>query len=119
MRSRSTMLTSTSTNRAARKFYFVALTMIGVGCHYKVVAFGEIDPQAAERVVEEVVRIRGLAPKAPIRFQEISAGALRREVDADLSRMKTDGSLTLWQKAWTRLGLLDRSVDLAAAYGEL
>jgi hypothetical protein len=93
--------------------------MIGVGCHYKVVAFGEIDSRAAERVVEEVVRIRGLAPREPIHFQEISAGALRREVEADLSRMKTDGSIATFRKAWTRLGLLDPSVDLAQAYTDL
>jgi hypothetical protein len=113
------MLTSSNTNQRATKFYFIALTMIGVGCHYKVVAFGEIDPKAAERVVEEVVRIRGLAVREPIRFQELSAGALRREVEADLSRMKTDGSIATWQKAWTRLGLLDADVDLAQAYTDL
>src|SRR5262245_2498769 len=119
MRSRSMMLTPTSTKQRVIKFCFVALTTIGMGCHYKVVAFGEIDPQAAERVVEEVVRIRGLAPREPIHFQELSAGALRREVEADLARMKTDGSIATWQKAWTRLGLLDRDVDLAQAYTDL
>src|SRR5262249_20460385 len=108
MRSRSTMLTSLYTNERARRFWFLALTTImSTGCHYKVVAFGEIEPRAAERVVAEVVRIRGLAPREPIRFAEISPVALRREVDADLARMKTDGSIATWQKAWTRLGLLE------------
>jgi hypothetical protein len=84
-----------------------------------VVAFGALDAQAAERVVSEVVRIRGLPVAEPIRFAQIPAQALREEVEADLARMKNDGSLETYRKAWIRLELLAPEVDLARAYADL
>ncbi|HJZ87030.1 MAG TPA: hypothetical protein VKN99_17780 [Polyangia bacterium] len=92
---------------------------LSMGCHYKVVAFGEIDRRAAEEVVARVVRIRGLAPREPVRFQAVSARALRRELEADLSRLKASGQLETWRKAWSRLGLLAADVDLERAYADL
>jgi hypothetical protein len=91
----------------------------GAGCHYKVVAFSAIDPRAAERVIGAVVGIRGLAPREPIHFQIVPRAVLRREIEADLGRMKVDGTLALWRKAWTRLGLLSPADDLERALADL
>src|SRR5262249_43313091 len=110
MTSRSTMVPSANTNRPGKPFYPGAAWLAGValsmGCHYKVVAFGEIDRRAAEEVVARVVRIRGLAPREPVRFQAGSARGLPRELEADLSRLQAGGQLETWRKAGSPPGLL-------------
>ena len=85
-------------------------------CHYRILPYGVVDPVAVERVLDAVAHIRQLTATRPIRVETLAAADLQREVDADLARDIASGTVARQRKAWVRMGLLDASVDLAAAY---
>lgn len=95
----------------------IAVTL-GAGCHDRILPYGVVDPAAVEKVLAEVVRLRRITPKRPVRVRVISAGALRREVEADLARDVASGAIERQRKAWARIGLIDTDTDLGRAYAD-
>lgn len=88
-------------------------------CHVRVVAYGEIDRDAVGRLLERVSVARGLPVKQPVRVRLQDAAELARQVEVDLRREVTSGTLARKQRALAKIGLVDWDEDLEAFYREV
>lgn len=81
-------------------------------CHYRVIAYGEVDPRAVEKVFEKTARIRALSPLRPIRAQLITPRALDEELREEFARASTSGLYERYSEAMIALGFLPPATDV-------
>jgi hypothetical protein len=92
---------------------------LSAACAYKVVRHHRLDPDAMDRLLSKVEKLRQLKATSPLRVSLEGRRNLRQSAEGDLHRVSYLSRMEDLSTAWAKVGLVPWGTDLAGAYSSV